>query len=148
MKLPVTCAVATSFAVALTASLQAGDAYTEPAPMVAPPSDASCPWGVAAEALFLKAHETGDEFDNQDEEFGYRLEFSYKNGDALGYRLRYFDWEGSEPYESEDYRDENPEASALDLEVFQDFTLGIIKLVVNLVTVLTLLVFRTKRNSF
>ena len=86
---------------------------------MAPPTAATCPWGVTAEALFLKAYSNEEEYDDQDAELGYRLEFFYKNGDNLGLRLRYFDWEGTGS-SNDDY----PEMSAFDVEVFDSFTLG------------------------
>ena len=70
------------------------------------------------EALYLKAHQNEDSYDPQDEEFGYRVEASYQ-GAGLGFRIRFFDWEGTGG--SSDYY---PELSALDLEVFEGFQLG------------------------
>ena len=114
MKKTVTYAVAASVAVVCSAGLQAGEEYV--APVVAPPTAATCPWGIAAEALFLKAHSNEDEFGSQDEEWGWRLELSYKQAGNLGYRLRYFDWEGTGSWA--------PEMTTWDLEVFDDFELG------------------------
>lgn len=113
MKNTITAITATAAAVALSTGLQAGEVYTPP---IAPPvSESSCPWEISLSALYLKAHSNEDNYDNQDNEFGYRLEVAYQNG-GLGYRVRYFDWEGS--------GSDNAEITSFDIEVFDGFQLG------------------------
>jgi hypothetical protein len=116
MKKHITNIATTAAAVVLSTGLQAGEVVTQP--MAPPVSAATCPWEITASALYLKAHSNEDQFNDQDQEFGYRLEVAYQNG-GLGYRLRYFDWEGTGG-SSDDY----PEMTAWDLEVFDGFQLG------------------------
>lgn len=118
---PKTVLLASVMGVALSSPALAGGMEKTPilekSPIVAPESDCACPWGVTAQALYLKAHSNEGTFDDdQEEEFGYRVGLSYKCDDKLGYRVRYFDWEGSNDWYAE--------MSAIDLEVFDFFTLG------------------------
>ena len=76
MKKHITCIAGTAAAVFLSSGLHAGEVVH--APMAPPPVDATCPWGISVEALYLKAHQNEDAYDPQDEEFGYRLEASYQ----------------------------------------------------------------------
>jgi hypothetical protein len=113
MKTNITALAITASAVFASTGLQAGEPVEAP-PMS--PSVADCPWGLGLEAMLLKAHSNEGIYDEQDEEFAYRVALSYKAGDNLGFRLRYFDFEGS--------GDEHPEMTAFDAEVFDSFTLG------------------------
>lgn len=115
MKKHITNIATTAAAVVLSTGLQAGEVVTQP--MAPPVSAATCPWEFAASALYLKAHQNEGGYDNQSEEFGYRLEIAYQNG-GLGYRARYFDWEGSGGGGN------TPSASYFDLEVFDGYQLG------------------------
>lgn len=121
MNRPAKLIVASASAVALSSAAFGGGMEKTPilekSPIVAEESDCACPWGFTAQALYLKAHSNQGTFDDdQDEEFGYRVGLSYKCDDNLGYRIRYFEWEGS--------NDWYPEMTAIDLEVFDDFELG------------------------
>lgn len=121
MNRPAKLIVASASAVALSSLAFGGGLEKTPilekSPIVAEESDCACPWGFTAQALYLKAHSTQGTFDeDQDEEFGFRLGLSYKCDDDLGYRVRYFEWEGSNEW--------YPEMTAIDLEVFDDFQLG------------------------
>jgi len=113
MKKHITNIATTAAAVVLSTSLQAGEVVTQP--MAPPVSAATCPWEISASALYLKAYSNEDNYDSQDEEFGYRLELAYQNG-GLGYRVRYFDWEGS--------GSDTAEIMTIDFEVFDGFQLG------------------------
>ena len=113
MKKHITCIAATALAVALSSGLQAGDVVAQP--MAPPVSDATCPWELSVAAVYLKAHDNEGTYDSQDEELGYRLELAYQNG-GLGYRVRYFDWEGS--------GSDTAEITSFDFEVFDGFQLG------------------------
>lgn len=100
----------------------------EMAPVVDTSAPSSSPWTLGIEALYLKAHHSVGEFDDyssQDHEFGYRLEAAYKDGDNLGIRLRFFDFEGTDGINNDAssafYADS---IQAIDLEVFDNFELG------------------------
>ena len=59
-----------------------------------PPPAPSCAWTLGVSALYLQADEIyGSE---QDYELGYRLDVAYDNGGLFGYRLTYFDFEGTD----------------------------------------------------
>lgn len=105
-------------ALALPTIAQAGQ--TEPVMAPAPQASSDFPWNVSVDALYLKAHQSEGNYDNQDEEFAYRAALSFKSGDNLGLRLRWFDFEGTDSDEDQDY----PQASTLDFEVFDTFALG------------------------
>jgi hypothetical protein len=99
---------------------QAGQ--TEPAMAPAPQASSDFPWGISVDALYLKAHQSEGDYDNQDEEFAYRAALSFKSGDNLGLRVRWFDFEGTD--DDEDEGSDYPEATTLDFEVFDTFALG------------------------
>ncbi len=111
------CAFAT--AAFLVSNTQAGEPVMIPE---APSID--CPWSIGLEALYLKAHSNEGNYDDQDYEFAYRLEASYKNADNLGVRLRYFDFEGTGGSTSSGSSQHYPEIEAFDLEIFDTFELG------------------------
>lgn len=85
----------------------------------APQTSSDFPWSVAVEALYLKAHQSEGVYDEQDEEFAYRASVSFKSGENLGLRLRYFDFEGTDDDDAF-----YPEITALDFEVFDNFELA------------------------
>ena len=85
-------------------------------------SSPDSPWQLTAEALYLKAEASDFAYQNQDFEFGYRLEASYKNGDDIGIRLRYFDFEGTT---GDSFQEQGPDFSSYDLEFFNQDTEGL-----------------------
>jgi hypothetical protein len=113
MKTNITALAIAATAVFASTGLQAGE--PSKAPQMSP-SVADSPWGLGLEAMLLKAHSNEGNYDEQDQEFAYRATLSYKAGDNLGFRLRYFDFEGSGV--------DHPEITAIDAEVFDTFTLG------------------------
>lgn len=120
-KKTVGCALAIA-TVAITGA-QAGEPAMMPAPA---PIVSDCPWEIGLEALWLKAHSNEGHYDNQDYEFAYRLDASYKQGDSLGYRLTYFNYEGSDAtdYAANKSSGMQPKIDLFDLEVFDTFELG------------------------
>ena len=87
---------------------------------VAPPS---CPWTLEAALLYLEADsEDSSGYEGQDYETGYRISLAYQaDKSSWGYRLRYFDFEGTN--RGGDFED-GPEIQTVDLEAFKPITLG------------------------
>lgn len=90
--------------------------------VVPPPPPPSCPWTLEAALLYLEADsEDSSGYEDQDYEFGYRISLAYQQDpDALGYRVRYFNFEGTDGSSSE----VGPEIWSVDAEVFRNFSLG------------------------
>ncbi|MBK1792003.1 Lpg1974 family pore-forming outer membrane protein [Persicirhabdus sediminis] len=117
------CAIAAS--AALVATTQAGEVM----PMAAAPV-ADCPWGLGLEALYMKAHGVDGRYAEQDYEFAWRADLSYKQADNLGIRFTYFWFEGSDDtadftddfYTGSEYSDVDVQYG--DLEFFDTFELG------------------------
>lgn len=88
---------------------------------LSPPPPPSCAWTLGASALYLEAD--GQNYGAQDYEFSYRLDLMYDNGGTFGYRLSYFNFEGTDNY-GKQKNDTNPEISSFDLELVRDLSLG------------------------
>ncbi len=114
---------------AMAVSANAGEVM----PMAAPPV-ADCPWGLGLEALYMKAHGLDGAYGlaEQDYEFAWRADLSYKQADNLGVRLTYFWFEGTDADGIEQFDDdffsyeavEGVKAQYVDAEVFDTFELG------------------------
>ncbi len=82
-----------------------------------PPPAPSCAWTLGVSALYLQADEIyGSE---QDYELGYRLDVAYDNGGLFGYRLTYFDFEGTD-----DDDIARPDIGVFDFDLTRGFDLG------------------------
>ncbi len=107
------------------ASLSFASAGSEKDVALPPPPPPSCAWTLGASALYLEADGLNYNQNNndQDYELAYRLDLTYDNGGAFGYRLTYFDFEGTDGGRSVK-NNYSPEISAIDLELVRDLTLG------------------------
>ncbi len=121
-------------AIAATAALAATTQAGEVMPMAAAPV-ADCPWGLGLEALYMKAHGVdGDYGAEQDYEFAWRADLSYKQAGNLGIRLTYFQFDGTDGYQNASMTDDFGtydfqeksyiDAKYADLEFFDTFELG------------------------
>ncbi len=101
----------------LFSGVQAGDWGKAP---IKNPISYGCdsPWRFSAEAMYFRAYDPDDNLGPQDHEFGYRFEFSYQ-GEGMGLRGRWFEFIGTDTVGQD-----VPTASALDIELFDQFELG------------------------
>ncbi|MBK1792002.1 Lpg1974 family pore-forming outer membrane protein [Persicirhabdus sediminis] len=110
---------------AMAVSANAGEVM----PMATAPV-ADCPWGLGLEALYMKAHGVdGDYGAEQDYEFAWRADLSYKQAGNLGVRLTYFQFNGTDDFQSYSEFGGGEErayadAKYADLEFFDNFELG------------------------
>jgi hypothetical protein len=93
--------------------------------VIIPPPPSISAWSLGATALYLEADAEyeqvcGCDHEDQDYEFAYRWDIAYDNGGTFGYRLTYFDFEGSDGRGKSGQPLYKPEILSIDAELVRN----------------------------